>query len=103
MSNRATETKTKASSATAAATGLLLWVLQTYVFKGAVPPVLESWIYVLVPGILSWAAGYFAPHTHRPDLDPPAVVPAGLPQIPSATTTGYPQVTPRVEEAPPAP
>lgn len=82
MSDRATETKTKASSATAAATGLLLWVLQTYVFKGAVPPVLESWIYVLVPGILAWAAGYFAPHTHRPDLAernetvPPAV-PAG--------------------------
>ena len=70
MSNRTTETKTKAASATAAATGLILWVLQTYVFKGDVPPVLESWIYVLVPGVLSWAAGYFAPHTHRPDLAP---------------------------------
>jgi hypothetical protein len=64
----ATETKTKASTTAAAVSGMVLWVLGTYVFKGDVPEVLASWVYVLVPGICAWAAGYFSPHTHRPDL-----------------------------------
>ena len=70
----ATETKVKASTTAAAVSGLALWVLGKYVFKGSVPDVVASWIYVLVPGILAWAAGYSAPHTHRPDL-PPALLP----------------------------
>lgn len=85
----ATETKTKASTTAAAVSGMALWVLGKYVFRGDVPDVLASWIYVLVPSILAYAAGWLAPHTHRPDLEPPAVVSAGLPAI---ATTGQPAV-----------
>jgi hypothetical protein len=67
----ATEAKVKASTSAAAVSGMALWLLGRYVFKGTVPDVLASWIYVLVPGVLAWAAGYWAPHTHRPDLPPP--------------------------------
>jgi hypothetical protein len=85
-----TEAKVTASSATAAASGMILWVLGRYVFKGTVPDVIASWVYVLVPGALAWAAGYLAPHTHRPDLAPvternsentPPVIPADRPPV----------------------
>jgi hypothetical protein len=64
----ATESKVKASTTAAAVSGMTLWLLGKYVFKGDVPDVLASWVYVIVPGVLAWAAGYWAPHTHRPDL-----------------------------------
>jgi hypothetical protein len=60
------ETKVKASTAAAAVSGLALWALGRYVFKGSVPDVVASWVYVLVPGLLAWGAGYWAPHTPRP-------------------------------------
>jgi hypothetical protein len=81
----ATETKTKASTTAAAVSGMALWLLGKYVFKGDVPDVLASWVYVLVPGILAYAAGWLAPHTHRPDLTPqqePVVVPGEPKTIP---------------------
>jgi hypothetical protein len=46
--------------------GLALWALGTYVFKGSVPDVVVSWTYVLVPAALTFTAGYYARHTHRP-------------------------------------
>ena len=61
----AVETKVKASTAAAAVSGLALWALGRYVFKGTVPDVVASWVYVLVPGLLAWGAGYLAPHTPR--------------------------------------
>jgi hypothetical protein len=64
------ETKVKASTAAAAVSGLALWALGRYVFKGSVPDVVASWTYVLVPGLLAWGAGYLAPHTPR-TLPPP--------------------------------
>jgi len=73
-----TETKVKASTTAVAISGLALWALQKYVFKTDVPDVVVSWVYVLVPGILAWAAGYWAPHTHRPDLPPPQQQPVVL-------------------------
>jgi hypothetical protein len=60
------ESKVKASTAAAAVSGLALWALGRYVFKGSVPDVVASWVYVLVPGLLAWGAGYLAPHTPRP-------------------------------------
>jgi hypothetical protein len=63
------ERKVTASSYTAAATGLVLWVLQTYVFKGDVPDVIVSWVYVLVPALATFTAGYFTKHTIRIDLN----------------------------------
>ena len=64
------EAKVQASTGAAAASGLILWVLGAYVFKGAVPDVIVSWVYVLVPGMLAFGAGYFARHSPRPPLTP---------------------------------
>ena len=55
-----TETKVKASTAAAAASGLVLWVLGRYAFKGA------------VPAALTFAAGYYARHTSRTPPAPPS-------------------------------
>jgi hypothetical protein len=67
------ETKVQASSLAAAASGVALWALQTYVFKGnAVPAGLVSLIDVIVPAALAAAAGYLAPHTPRPVTPAPA-------------------------------
>jgi hypothetical protein len=59
------ETKVKAGTAAAAAAGLVLWCLGRYVFKGAVPDVVASWVYAAVPALLTFAAGYYARHTPR--------------------------------------
>jgi hypothetical protein len=64
------ETKVQASTAVAAVSGLALWALGKYVFKGDVPDVVASWVYVLVPGVLTFAAGYLAKHTPRPAVPP---------------------------------
>ena len=62
----------------AAVSGLALWALGRYVFKGDVPDVVVSWIYVIVPGVLTFAAGYLARHTPRPDI-PAGNMPADIP------------------------
>ncbi len=62
------EAKVKASSTTAFVAGALVWLLGHYVIKGQVPPEVSALIYAVVPGVLALAAGYLAPHTHRPDL-----------------------------------
>jgi hypothetical protein len=67
------EAKVQASTAVAAVSGLALWALGRYVFKTGVPDVVASWIYVLVPGLLTFAAGYLAKHTPRPAAPLPAV------------------------------
>ena len=64
------EQKVTASTAAAAVAGLGIYLLQRYVFHGDVDPTLASWIYALTPGVLTFAAGYFAKHTPRPDLAP---------------------------------
>jgi hypothetical protein len=71
------ETKVKAGSAAAAVSGLLMWALGRYVFKGAVPDVVASWVYAIVPAALTFAAGYAANHTPRT----PA---AAQPELPAA-------------------
>jgi hypothetical protein len=76
------ETKVQASTAVAAVSGLALWALGRYVFKGSVPDVVASWIYVIVPGVLTFAAGYLAKHTPRPA--------AALPVVPSNVTVTPP-------------
>jgi len=66
------EAKVQASTWAAAVSGLALWALGTYVFKGSVPDVVVSWTYVIVPAALTFMAGYAARHSPRPDA-PPAV------------------------------
>lgn len=82
---RPIEAKVQAAGVAGAAAGVVLWVLQTYAFKGgAVPAGLVSLVDVAVPGALALAAGYLAPHTARPDvphlavLAPPPAPPAGM-------------------------
>ena len=67
------ETKVTAGSLAAALSGAIIWALQTYAFKGNdVPAGLVSLIYVAIPAICAYAAGYLAPHTPRPAPAPPA-------------------------------
>lgn len=73
------ETKVQASTAAAAASGLILWLLGAYVFKGGVPDVIVSWVYVLVPGGLAFAAGYLARHTPRGQGEAAGNMPADIP------------------------
>lgn len=74
----AVETKVKASTAAAAVAGLALWAIGRYVFKGTVPDVVASWVYAIVPGIITFGAGYLARHTPRPVTPAaPAAPPAG--------------------------
>jgi hypothetical protein len=68
----AVETKVQASTAAAAVSGLALWAIGRYVFKGSgVPDVVASWVYVLVPGAITFVAGYLARHTSVPVSPPP--------------------------------
>ena len=67
--------KVQAASVSAAVAGAVLYLLQTYVFKGDVPDGLQSLVYVAVPGVVALIAGYLAPHQVRP-ADQPVVPPA---------------------------
>jgi hypothetical protein len=87
------ETKVQASTATAALSGLALFALGRYVFKGSVPDVVASWVYVLVPGLLTFAAGYLARHTPRPDI-PAGNMPADIPAATRAEKTLLPPAAP---------
>jgi hypothetical protein len=60
--------KTSAAGVSAAVSGAVLYLLQTYVFKGSVPGGVASLIYVSVPGLLAFAAAYLAPHQPRPSV-----------------------------------
>jgi len=76
------EAKVQASTLAAAAAGVILWVLQTYVFKGnAVPGGLVSLVDAATPALAAAIAGYLAPHTPR---TPPAPAPAPVPAPPAA-------------------
>lgn len=74
------ETKVQASTGAAAVSGLALFLLGRYVFRDSgVPDVVASWVYVLVPGLLAFAAGYLAKHTSVPGpvvANPVAIPPA---------------------------
>jgi hypothetical protein len=78
----AVESKVKASTAAAAASGLALWALGHYIFKGDVPDVVASWVYVIVPSALTFGAGYLARHTSRPVAAPAAAAPAAPAAVP---------------------
>ena len=59
------EKKVQAGSLAAAVSGVVLWIAQTYWFKGGMPQGFESLVYLAVPAVLAGAAGYVAPHTNR--------------------------------------
>jgi hypothetical protein len=78
------ETKVKASTAAAALSGMVLWALGRYVFKGTVPDVVASWVYVIVPALITFAAGYVAKHTPRAAPTAPVAPAAPVPPGPVA-------------------
>jgi hypothetical protein len=102
------EAKVKASTAAAALSGLALWALGRYVFKGDVPDVVTSWVYVIVAGGLTLGAGYLARHTVLPGEPPvitiapkyrlPPEVPASVPPL-----TSMPPAAAETQAAPPPP
>jgi hypothetical protein len=83
------ESKVQASTWAAAVSGLALWALGTYVFKGSVPDVVVSWTYVIVPAALTFGAGYLARHSRRPG-PPPPVLPSNVTVTPPPEKTLLP-------------
>lgn len=63
------EAKVKSGAAGAVVAGFALWLLQAYVFRGAVPAPVELLVMLAVPAALAFAGGYLAPHTPRPLVD----------------------------------
>ena len=49
--------KVQAASVSAAVAGAVLYLLQSYVFKGDVPDGVQSLVYVAVPGVVALIAG----------------------------------------------
>jgi hypothetical protein len=94
------ERKVQASTGAAAVSGLALWALGHYVFKAGVPDVVASWIYVIVPSVLTFGAGYLAKHTPRPDAVPPA--PPAPPAPAWAAKTLIPPAAAAAEQLPAA-
>jgi hypothetical protein len=62
------EVKVSAAAIASAVSGLGLWALQTYVFRTDVPLPVVAAVTTVVPAIITFLAGYLAPHTPRPDL-----------------------------------
>jgi hypothetical protein len=59
------ETKVTASTVAAAVSALVVMLLD-HVIDGDVPPALVDAVYVIVPAVCAFLAGYAARHTHRP-------------------------------------
>lgn len=65
------ETKVKAATAGAVATGFLIWLLDTYLFVGDanVPEPVEGVVQLIVLAAGTFISGYAARHTPRNDPD----------------------------------
>jgi hypothetical protein len=68
------ETKVTAASLGALLGGALTGLLERFVFHHGVPGILAEIIAWAAPIVGAVILGWLAPHTHRPDLAPPAVV-----------------------------
>lgn len=91
------ELKVKTSTAAAAVSGLALYALGRYVFKGSVPDVVASWIYVLVPAAVTFTAGWAARHTPRPAPEPP-LAPTDVPAARPPGTLLHPPAAPESDQ-----
>lgn len=79
------EAKVQTGSLAAGLSGVVLWVFQTWVFKGSdVPGGVVSLVYLAVPALLAGITGYLTPHTPRPP------VPAQSPEQPAPPAAGAP-------------
>lgn len=82
MSTGPVESKVKAATTGAAIAGVVVWVLESYVFHSTVPAPIQALLDIAIPGVVAFAAGYVARHTFRNDPDavtsgeaPPPAVP----------------------------
>jgi hypothetical protein len=78
------EQKVKASTGAAALSGIALWALSRYVFRGAVPDVAASWVDAIIPAAITFGAGYLARHSPRPPGDVVVTYPVTVPTAPPA-------------------
>jgi hypothetical protein len=65
------EKKVSAGTAGAVIGGFIVWLLEAYVFGGAVPAPVEALVFFVVPAVAAFIAGYLARHTARPDIGQP--------------------------------
>lgn len=82
------ETKVAAGSSVAAVTGMITWVLVTFVpaFQHGVPPQLATFLPYVVSALLGSIAAYMAPHTPRSSVSgEPAPAPASAQEPAGAT------------------
>src|SRR5258708_32470784 len=96
MKRAPVEPKVAAGSLGATAAGIIVWILQTYVFRGNLNAGAEAYIYAAIPGAVTFLLAYLAPHQRRPGDAAPAapsngtaVPPAAQPR-PSSPTAGTP-------------
>jgi hypothetical protein len=70
------EMKVKTATLGGALAAVVLWALDTYVFKtDAVPEAVELAVDVIVVSLVTFISGYLAKHTPRPEA--PSTPPAG--------------------------
>lgn len=55
---------------TLAATGLVMWTLQTYAFRTGIPAPLAGAVYTLIPGIVGWIASHYTRQSTAPSATP---------------------------------
>jgi len=77
------EPKVAAGSLGATAAGIIVWILQTYVFRGNLNAGAEAYIYAAIPGAVAFLLAYLAPHQRRPG-DVAAAAPSNVTVIPPA-------------------
>lgn len=65
LAGAAVERKVKTTSAAAAVTTLVLYILSTYVFHADVPAPIAAVIAVVVPAAVTFLVGYVSKHTVR--------------------------------------
>lgn len=65
MSNSRVERKVSVASLSAALSGVLVWVLSTYVFHGVVPEGVQSLLDVAIPAVSAFVSGWLVKHTPR--------------------------------------
>jgi hypothetical protein len=82
------EIKAAAPVSTTLVAGYIAWAIIYFVpgAKDNIPADLQGQLPVIIATVLAAVAGYYVPHTHRPDLVPPEPVPGG--RVPRARHAG---------------
>src|SRR5258707_14316182 len=78
------EPKVAAGSLGATAAGIIVWILQTYVFRGNLNAGAEAYIYAAIPGAVTFLLAYLAPHQRRPGDVPRTGPPYSVTAVPPA-------------------